>query len=80
MGYGSGGALSGQPEKCAKMLARNPALGRRCDWIRPGLRRFEKGKHVIFYRVEENGILVSRILHLGMLPEQQEFDEMDLEV
>jgi len=62
------------------MLARNPALGRRCDWIRPGLRRFEKGKHVIFYRVEENGILVSRILHLGMLPEQQEFDEMDLEV
>jgi toxin ParE1/3/4 len=67
-------------EKCAQMLVGNPAVGRRCDWIRPGLRRFEKGRHVVFYRLEEDGILVSRILHQGMLPEQQEFEEMDLGV
>ena len=65
-------------EQCAKMLARNPALGRRCDWIRPGLRRFEKGRHVFFYRMDGDGILVSRILHRGMQPEQQVFEEMDL--
>jgi len=57
------------------MLAANPALGRACDWIRPGLRRFEKGRHVLFYRQEENGILVSRILHQSMLPEHHAFDE-----
>ena len=66
-------------EHCAKMLARNPALGRRCEWIRPGLHRFEKGRHVVFYREEGDGILVSRILHRGMLPEQQAFEEMDLD-
>ena len=64
---------------CAKMLARNPALGRRCDWIRPGLRRFEKGRHVFFYREEGDGILVSRILHRGMLPEQQSFEDMAID-
>jgi len=63
-------------EKCAQMLARNPAVGRRCDWIRPGLRRFEKGRHVIFYRLEQDCILVARILHQGMLPDQQAFEEM----
>jgi toxin ParE1/3/4 len=66
-------------ERCAKMLARNPALGRRCDWIRPELHRFEKGRHVVFYREEEDGILVSRILHRGMQPEPQDFEEMDLD-
>jgi toxin ParE1/3/4 len=56
-------------EKSTGMLARNPALGRKCDWIRPGLRRFESGRHVIFYRRKREGILVVRILHQSMLPE-----------
>ncbi|MGA3080499.1 MAG: type II toxin-antitoxin system RelE/ParE family toxin [Terracidiphilus sp.] len=62
-------------ERCAKMLAANPLLGRRCDWIRPGLHRFEKGRHALFYRREEDGILVSRILHQSMMPEQQPFED-----
>jgi toxin ParE1/3/4 len=62
-------------EQCSKLLAGNPALGRPCDWIRPGLCRFEKGRHVVFYRREENGILVSRILHQSMLPDQQSFED-----
>jgi len=62
-------------ELCAKLLAGNPALGRTCDWIRPGLFRFEKGRHVLFYRRQEDGILVSRILHRSMLPEQQPFED-----
>jgi toxin ParE1/3/4 len=64
-------------EHCAKMLAGNPLLGRRCDWIRPGLYRFEKERHVLFYRREGDGVLVSRILHQSMLPEQQPFEGAD---
>jgi toxin ParE1/3/4 len=63
-------------EQCSKMLAGNPSLGRPCDWIRSGLHRFEKGRHVVFYRREENGILVLRILHRSMLPEQQPFEDV----
>ena len=62
-------------EQSAKMLAGNPLLGRACDWIRPGLRRFEKGRHVVFYRQAEDGVLVSRILHQSMLPELHGFEE-----
>ena len=58
-------------EACCRMLAENPAIGRRCDDIRPGLRRMECGKHVVFYRQDSGGILVSRILHHRMLPNRQ---------
>jgi toxin ParE1/3/4 len=56
-----------QLEDCVQLLAGNPALGRMCDEIRPGLRRMEHAKHVVFYREERGGILVSRILHQRML-------------
>jgi len=55
-------------ESCCQMLADNPGLGRACDDIRPGLRRMERGRHIIFYRQNARGILVSRILHQRMLP------------
>jgi toxin ParE1/3/4 len=64
-------------EYCAKLLAANPSLGRRCEWIRPGLHRFEKGRHVFFYRREGDGIVISRILHQSMLPDQQYFEDAD---
>ena len=57
-------------EVCCQRLANNPALGRLCDDVRPGLRRLEQGRHVVFYREERGGILVSRILHQSMLPRQ----------
>ena len=62
-------------ETCCQMLADNPALGRPCDHVRPGLRRHEHGKHVLFYRQERNGILVSRILHQRMLPDRHAIDD-----
>jgi plasmid stabilization system protein ParE len=31
----------------------------------------ESARHVIFYRIDETGVLVSRILHERMLPERQ---------
>src|SRR5271157_923381 len=63
---------------CQK-LADNPELGRACDHVRPGLRRMEHGRHVLFYRIEGKGILVSRILHQRMLPERQNINEEDAE-
>jgi toxin ParE1/3/4 len=50
-------------EACCQMLADNPTLGRTCDDVRPGMRRLEHGRHVVFYRQDALGILISRILH-----------------
>ena len=64
-------------EACCQQLADNPASGRSCDDIRPGLYRREQGKHVIFFRREPKGILVCRILHERMLPERRGFSDQD---
>lgn len=64
-------------EAKAHQLAASPSLGRPCDDIRPGLRRFEYAKHVIFYREHTGGILISRILHQAMLPKRQPIDDDD---
>jgi len=59
--------------RCFQLLADSPGLGRACDLIFPAIRRFEQGKHVIFYKPERNGILVSRILHQSRLPVRLHF-------
>ena len=64
-------------EACCIRLAANPKLGRPCDRIRAGLRRMEHGRHVVFYRQERGGILISRILHQRMLPDAQTLDGED---
>jgi toxin ParE1/3/4 len=69
----------GELEDCCRMLSENPALGRLCDDVRPGLRRLEHGKHVVFYRQEPDGILVSRILHQSMLPDRHDTDDQSEE-
>ena len=66
-------------EDCCRTLANNPGLGRNCDDVRRGLRRMESGKHVVFYRADEGGIPVSRILHQRMLPERHAMDDDDVE-
>ena len=67
----------GELEVCCQTLSDNPGLGRLCDEIRPGLRCLEDGKHVLFYRQERGGILVSRILHQRMLPELHSIGDQD---
>ena len=64
-------------EACCRAPADNPTSGRSCDQLRPGLRRMEQGKHVVFYRRDPGGILVSRILHERMLPEIHAIDDED---
>jgi toxin ParE1/3/4 len=57
-----------------ELLARNPMLGRSCDAILPGLRRYEVEKHVVFYTLTLEGILISRVLHHRMLPKKSRFE------
>jgi hypothetical protein len=63
--------------RAARCSPGNPALGRACDYIRPGLRRMEHGRHVVFYRQAAGGIPVSRILRQRMLPERQSIGDED---
>jgi len=53
-------------EACFESLAGNPRLGRDASQLVPGLRRFEHRSHTIFYAEEEQGVLIIRILHVGM--------------
>ena len=63
-------------EDCCLLIADNPDVGRICDYIRPGLRRIESEKHVVFYRVESGqGVTITRILHQQVLPEMQAFED-----
>jgi toxin ParE1/3/4 len=74
-GRGQAARYINELEACCRMLADNPALGRPCGDVRPGVCRFEHGKHVVFYRRERSGILVSRILHESMLPKLHATDD-----
>jgi toxin ParE1/3/4 len=55
------------------LIAEKPGIGRACDRLAPDLRRFELGKHVVFYRRKQAGILISRILHQSSLPTRRLF-------
>lgn len=62
---------------CFRLIAANPRVGRKCDLLRPGYRRIEHEKHVIFYRAEPDSILIVRILHQRMIPETQPLEEQE---
>ena len=50
-----------------RSLAKNPLMGRACDDIREGYRKFPHGAHVIYYRqASDTGLLIVRILHATM--------------
>ena len=60
--------------ECFQMLANNPSIGRKCEFIRPGLHRFEHGKHVVFYLVESDEIFIVRLLNQQMIPNKPQFE------
>jgi toxin ParE1/3/4 len=57
--------------ECFQLLADTPGLGRSSDLIASGIRRFEQGSHVVFYKEANSGIEILRVLHQSMLPTQQ---------
>jgi toxin ParE1/3/4 len=62
-------------QECFQLLADNPSIGRNCDSIHLGLRRFEVGKHVVFYRLNPGGIRIVRVLHQQMIPAKLRFEQ-----
>nr|CAP48309.1 putative integron gene cassette protein [uncultured bacterium] len=50
-----------------RALAKNPVMGRACDEVREGYRKFPHGSHVIYYRQDDTDLLlVVRVLHMTM--------------
>ena len=49
------------------MLAANPDIGKHCDEIKGGYRKFPQGSHVIFYKqIGSQEIQIVRVLHKSM--------------
>lgn len=45
------------------LLSKNPYIGRRRDEeLRPGLRSFPVRDYIVFYRIEDNNVLILRVL------------------
>jgi toxin ParE1/3/4 len=62
-------------QDCFQLLADNPSIGRNCDSIHPGLRRFEHGKHVVFYLAQPDALFIVRVLHQQMIPAKPLFEQ-----
>jgi toxin ParE1/3/4 len=50
-------------QSCFEALAENPQIGRAVPELGAGLRRFPHQAHVVFYRPQEGGVLIARVLH-----------------
>jgi toxin ParE1/3/4 len=48
------------------LLAVKPQLGKSCEDLRAGYRKYPVGKHLIFYRQSLDGVEIIRILHQRM--------------
>jgi len=51
------------------LIANEPQIGKTCDYIRLGYRKYHVGRHLIFYKLSSDYIEIIRILH----------DRMDVE-
>ena len=49
------------------LLSKNPSVGKQCEYIKKGYRKFPQGSHIIFYREgKKSKIIIIRILHKNM--------------
>ena len=60
---------------CFGRLGEFPGLGTACDDIRTGYRRFPVGVHHIYYRADNDGIVIVRIRPQIMHPLKNMLDE-----
>ena len=58
----------GQLDKAFALIAESYSIGKTCDEISPGYRKFPEGSHVIYYRVTDM-VEIIRILHERMDPD-----------
>ncbi len=50
-------------EKAMNQIARTPKVGKPREAIRPGLRGYHAGRHIIYYTIHATHILVLRVRH-----------------
>jgi len=74
-GWRQAGRYLDQLEDGFHLLAQHPSVGRSCDSIQAGLRRFEVGRHVVFYRAMPGGVRIVRVLHQQMIPAKSHFEQ-----
>ncbi len=49
------------------LLAESASVGKQCDYIKDGYRKFPQGSHIIFYREgAKSKVTIIRILHKNM--------------
>ena len=49
------------------LLTETLSLGKQCNYIKVGYRKFPQGSHILFYRkASKNKIIIIRILHKNM--------------
>ena len=49
------------------LVADNPLLGKSCDHVKIGYRKFPQGSHIIFFRTGTNSVIeIVRVLHKHM--------------
>jgi toxin ParE1/3/4 len=53
----------GEIDRRVRQLAARPTLGPPHGPSHPGLRRLRVGRHIVFYRFDDDRILVMRVLH-----------------
>lgn len=53
-------------KNCLQTLSTNPNIGLHIDWLRPNYLKFPHKSHIIFYKVEKNGVFIVRVLHKAM--------------
>lgn len=53
-------------DAACQRLAEYPLLGSAADLVRPGYRRLASGRHVIYFRVHPDEVLIVRVLHQRM--------------
>jgi toxin ParE1/3/4 len=57
-------------EELLSNLGNNPSLGVDVSTLREGYKRFVHKRHAIYYKAEQKGILVVRILGPGMMADR----------
>ena len=54
-------------DKSFHIIAKEPKIGRSCDNVIYGYRKYPEGKHIIFYRIADDKVVeIMRILHQAM--------------
>ena len=57
------------------LLAMEPQIGKSCEYLRAGYRKYPVGRHLIFYRQSLDGVEIICILHQRMDMEAHFDDE-----